>query len=454
MDILATAQYTPSFEIRQAYSAKNLGKSFSYITFSLDNFISEEKKKKVTTEDLQQFYNAQNTQFRRYWQPEKRAGLKYEFTANTYKIEISEQDIKDYYEKNKTKNYIADPLKVEVEYITLKKLDTKGLSHSDIQKDLATNPSSVWAKEWKKMTPFARGEHKGALDKEAFLLKNEGDVSPVFETNDGPMIIKLVKRIARTYQPIEKVRPSIKELLINKAFKRDFIKDVKRLLDNPQTALELFISEKSGKAEQIAAFAKDETHLSQELFSLKKGEYSCYFDGEKGIIVKLTDIADRFLPDLDSIKDSVKLDYLHYNAQKTMRSTMKALGAAAAEKSFAQLVKEFGGAIHQTGVINPTDTKTIQEYDKKDFPIDEMMNLELVGSIINHESDKTSVIIRLDEVAALDENALLAAQDLIAKELNVRNTRVFIEAILASLRRTATISINGLLITLDEKYPE
>lgn len=455
MEIVSNASYTPLFDIKQQFIAKNLAKTFSFLVFSLDQFLAMEKKNAVSDEDLQVFYNAQNTQFRRYWVPEKRTASVWTFEPKQYNVVISDEEIARYYEDNKLKNYVLDPLKVEVEKIALNTLEnTENLSFDEIRQSLINNTSSVWAKEWKPMKPFARGEHKGELEKAAFVLQNEGEISPVFETNDGPVVIKLVKRIARTYKPLSAVKNDIKMTLVNKAFKKSFAKDIKSLLQGDQKAIESFIADKVGKKEVKNGIAKGESKLSQELFSLKKGQYAFYLDGETGVLVMLSDIAERYLPDLNSIKETVKGDYYEYRAKNSLDKTMTEVERAAETKTFQELQSIFGGTLQTIPLINSMDHKKLQDLDKKGLPVREMISLEKVGSLIVAQNERDSVLVRLDEIEAFDENKFLTAKKEIETQAGAVRRRLFVDGFVASLHRNATIETNGSIITTDEEYSE
>ncbi len=201
MQFIASTCYVPTFDFKQEFIAQ-LGKSFSYLTFSFDSFLAAQKKVAITDEAAQAFYDKENVQSRRYWVPEKRDGIVWKFNAQSYNPTVSEEQIREYYEDNKVGKYVLDPIKVEVEQITEKQLsEFPGVTVEMVRDDIISNPDSEWNSEWESLKPFARGERKGTFEREAFVLQNDGDLSPVVETNDGKVIIRLVKRIARTYKP-------------------------------------------------------------------------------------------------------------------------------------------------------------------------------------------------------------------------------------------------------------
>src|SRR5690606_13108480 len=127
------------------------------------------------------------------------------------------------------------------------------------------------------------------------------------------------------------------------------------------------------KKEVINGVSKDNSKLSQELFSLKKGQYAFYLDGETGFLVMLSDVAERYLPDLSSIKDTVKGDYYEYRAKNSLDKTIAEAEVAAETKTFQELQNIFGGTIQVIPMISSMDHKKLQELDKKGLPVREMI---------------------------------------------------------------------------------
>jgi hypothetical protein len=453
MQFVGSSCYVPLFDIKQEIIATRLGKQFSYITFSFEQFLAEEKKSLISDEDLLAFYTRENTQKRRYWVPEKRAGIMWKFDAKNYGLSISEEEIAQYYEDNKVSKYVVDPIKIQVRQITEKQL--AGLSLEQVRQDLVNNATSEWAQKWELLDPFARGEKKGAFEREAFVLQNVGDISPVIDTKDGKVILQLVKRIPRTYKPLLSVKTEIKNALIEKHFKKNFVKDIKAIASGDNSkAIELFISQKTGKKENVTNITKTDSRLSQELFGLKKGEYAFFVENETGFAVKLTEIEERNLPALDSIKDVVKGDLWEERAHNRMVNKVQEAKGAAAQLSFKEVQKQFGGSLNSTDMIQPTDNKKIQELDKKQLPARTMLALDKVGSLVVHNGERESVLIKLDAIEQYSENMLIDAQNEAKGALDSLRTKLQLESFVASLHRNATIETNESILIAGEEYSE
>ncbi len=456
MNFIELSCYVPSFDSRQEYIATQLGKQFSYITFSLDQFLSQAKKTVLNDEDISAFYTKENTVRRRYWVPEKRNGIMWKFSAKNYNIPVSDEEIMQYYEDNKVNKYVLDPVKIEVNQITEKQLSQfSDVSLEVVRKELMLDPSSEWADQWELLEPFSRGERKGTFEREAFALQNNGDISSIIETENGNVILQLVKRIPRTYKPLYMVRNEIKNILIEKHFKKNFVKDIKAIAlhDDPK-AIESFISQKTGKKEVISGSLKSDTRLSQELFGLTKGEYGFFIENGIGVAVKLTDIEEKHLPALDTIKEIVKEDLWQEQARDTMMLTIEKVMSAASEMSFKEIQQNYGGILRFTEMVKPTDDKKIRELDEKGLPAREMLGLDKIGAIFTHHADNMGMIIKLDALEPYNENMLSDAQKEINTRLEATRIKLQLESVVASLHRNATIETNESILIAGEEYSE
>lgn len=454
LQFVGASCYVPSFDVQQEYIARKLGKHFSYLTFSYDTFLTAEKKNEVNEEDARDFYNKENIQRRRYWVPEKRDAIVWKFSPNNYAISISEEQINEYYQDNKVSTYVLDPIKIEIQQISEKQLaDYPDMTLEMVKEDIANNLSSEWNKQWKLLKPFARGEKKGDFEREAFLLQNEGDISSVVDTKGEKVIIQLVKRIPRTYKPLSTVRNEIKTILTEKQFKKSFGKDLKAIIAQGDVqAIESLIAQKSGKKEMALGIIKNDTRLSQELFGLKKNEYGVFIEGDTGFVVLLTAIAERNLPEFETIKDVVIGDLHEERAYRAMMDVIHEAKQTAQEVSFEQLAKKYGTMLQRTGIVQPDDSKKIQELDKKDLPTKMMMGLDKVGSLLVHNGDRTSILIKLDEIE--DYNDALGDLKEIQTILTNNRMKMQIEGVVASLHRNATIETNELTQLAGEEYSE
>lgn len=453
LQFVAMTSYVPSFDIKQEYIARTLGKDFSYLVLSYDSFLAAEKKNAVSNEDAQLFYDKENVQRRRYWVPEKRDALVWKMNPENYQVSISEDDINNYYQDNKIAKYVLDPIKIEVRQISEKQLSSD-VTLDMVREDVINNPTSEWNKKWELLKPFARGEKKETIEREAFLLQNEGDISSVVDTKDGKVIIQLVKRIPRTYKPLSAVRNEIRSVLTEKRFKKSFVKDLKAIVaSNDIQTVESLIAQKSAKKEAVVGVIKNDTQLSQELFGLQKNEYGVFVEGNVGFVVLLTNIVERNLPGYESIKDVVAQDLREERAQLAMANTMKEMQEAAHHESFVQLAQEYNCTMHRTGMIKPDDNKKMQELDKKDLPAKDMLLLDKEGALLTHVHEKGSTLIKLETIEPYES---ASGDEIRSMEALLTNNRMKmqIEGVVASLHRNATIETNESTQLAGEEYSE
>jgi len=456
LEFMTVASYAPVFDLKQEFIAKNLNKRYSYLTFSFDKYLAEEKKNNVSDEELQVFYDTQNMQLRRYWVPEKRSGITWKFTPKNYNLSISDEEIQEYYEDNKIKQYILDPLKVEVQQLFLEPVaKAEDIAVEDVEKALLVDKTTSFEKYWKALKPFARSEHKGEMEKNAFLLQNEGDMSDVFEVKEGKTIVRLVRRIPRSYKPLVNVKDEIKEILANKAFKKEFVKDIKHLIaqEDPK-AMESFIALKAGKQETVNNVMKDETALSQQLFSLQKNSFGFFVENGVGIAVLLTDITEKHLPDFKSVKDIVRNDFYEHKAKITLKNKLHEAKKEASSKTFNDLREAFGVQLQTTDMIGTKSQKILQELNKKGLPVHEMLSLEKKGSVIMHEGDRNSYLITLEDVEQFDEEQFQKLQEDIQSQIGSTRAQLLINSAVASLHRNATIETSNSIFITNEEYSE
>lgn len=452
LQFVAASSYVPLFDIQQELVNKS-AKQFSYLTFSYDTFLTEQKKNALSAQEIQDFYEKENIQHRRYWVSEKRDGIVWKFNAQNYNISIPEEQIHEYYEDNKVSKYVLEPIKIEVQQISEKQLAQYPHMTLEMVKDeMINDPASLWNKKWEPIKPFARGEKKGTFEREAFLLQNEGDISSVIDTKDGKVIIQLIRRIPRTYKPLSSVRNEIRNILTEKQFKKSFVKDLKSIISQ-DNELEAFIAQKTGKKEAALGILKNDTMLAQEIFGLKKGEYGVFMEGDTGIVVLLTNVVERNLPDCDSIKDIVAADLYEERAYKAMANAINTVKEEAAQLSFDKLSKKYNIPLHHTDTIQPDDNKRIKEYEKKDLPIKSMLNLDKIGSLLVHNGDRMSLLIKLDTIEEYSsENSATQLDEV--KSLANNRAKMHVESVVASLHRNATIETNESIQSASEEYSE
>jgi len=233
------------------------------------------------------------------------------------------------------------------------------------------------------------------------------------------------------------------------------VKDLKAVaVKGDVQALEALIAQKGGKKEIAMGLIKNDTQLSQEVFSLKKGEYGFFVDNDAGVAVLLNKITERHLPEFETIKDIVKEDVCEERAQGAMMSALKEAQEAAMDYSFEELAKEFNASLYHTGLIRPEDAKKMQELDKKGLPGRTMLTLDKEGLIMVHHGEGASYLIKVDALEDYSQEELQEVQNELKSRLEPQQMKAQVESFVASLHRNATIETNESTVIAGEEYSE
>lgn len=128
------------------------------------------------------------------------------------KINITEGEIKDFYDKNKI--YFKKPDTIKVSHILLKtqkeaeeilNMLKAGKNFETLAKEKSTCPS---AKAGGDLGWVEKGQMVKEFDDAAFLL-NEGQISSIIKTKFGYHVIKVFKKIIGQYAPLKEVKSQI-----------------------------------------------------------------------------------------------------------------------------------------------------------------------------------------------------------------------------------------------------
>ncbi len=474
-DLVLASFYVPEFDIKQKYRADHAKKNFSILSISKEKVLKEVQKNAVTSDELQQFFDEQNKQLKRYWVPEKRSGTVWTVDANNYQIAIPDEQLESYYEKNKSAKYIDQPAMVQVRRI-LFKVPNEAVRASvqdrigRLRDEILPNPSQFaeFAKKHSEdektasngglLEPFAKGTQEQIVDRTAFLLKNDDEISSVIETRDGYEMLQRVNRTPQTFKSFASVKQEIKHELIAKKFNELFNSDMQRLVDehnqatDTDVALVTFLKNKGAIAKQVHDEGYNNTPAVEQLFRLKPGNASCAIDGDKGIVVFLTEIKERYLPSFNSIEGEVRKDYYEHKAQTLLAERIKEAKEAvlAGNKSFQDLQKTLDAGIIHTGWLEADKLEGAESLQKQGIPVEKMLQLEKPSSVITSISDTHGYLIRLDEISDLDEERYSKEKADFTESFSQERIRQYMEGFVASLHRNATIETNELLLTFQE----
>lgn len=463
MDIINASLYIPKYELKQEYLAQFAGKKFSVMTFKEEDFLKTEKSKTVTDQEVADFFEKENNISKRYWVPEKRSGVVWVFDQGSYNVEITDEAIQNYYEKNKATQYVDAPTQVQVRHILFvvkdeadraaalekaEKVRTKLVEDPTQFENLAKSFSDdkTTATKGGLMPFFARGEGEKEIEQAAFALQEDGALSKIIETPKGYEILQRVAKKAQTFKPLSQVQNAIRTQLAEKRFANQFTQKAQEALNSSDRIekIAVFAEEKKGKKEIINAVENTDDIINKTLFTIKKEDDALVtVDGKKGYIIQLTGIQKSFKPELSTVRSAVVADLYRQRAAVALHNALQEANNMLKEgSSVEEIVKEFGASVFHTGIIHPTETKELQELAKKGLPQHAVRSLTQVGSTLIDDQGINGHLIRLDEIEPFNEKSFAEHKDEIIRAAQSAKMRLLAEAFVASLYRNATIETN------------
>lgn len=465
-ELILGASYCPSFEQKDRYNQLHTAKKFSILTFSLQDFLAQEKIKPIADQQLQVFFDEENAKTQRYSIPEKRGAIVWTIDPLLYGVTVSDEELKNYYETHKMTAFIETPSKIGVRKILLKGTKDDAVVKkraTDLYDELIKTPTlfeqrahelsddKVTAKKGGLIAPFIRGTYDSSFERSAFALKNDGDIAPILITDQGYEIIQRVNKIDPEVKSFNAVKKEIHDTLLHKKFMSTFVEDVRDIIEQRvETNLENFLTAKKAHASTYPPTAYEASKMSEVLFNAKKiGDISYYIDGNKGIIIKLSDIQKKSTPQLGSIKSKVQQDYYEAQARNRMAEKLIQVKKEAAHHSFKELSQMFGAQLHQTNFMQ-------KETPSKDqnLPFESMLRMEKEGLVISQITERHGYVIRLDSLASVKDDDFSAKKMDILNDLEREKGHFYLSGFVASLHRNARIKQNESLLNLQKEYSE
>ena len=470
-DLVQASLYVPEFDIKQKYRSDHAKKNFSLLAISREKLLAQAQKSPVTREELETFFDEQNKQLKRYWVPEQRSGTLWTFDPKDYHIAISDEQLESYYEKNKVAKFVEQQATVQVRRILFKvPNESARASVQDrigrLRDEMLPDPSKFaeFAKSQSEdektasngglLAPFAKGSQEPIVDRTAFLMKNDGEISSVIETQDGYEMLQRVAKTPQLFKSLASVKQEIKDEQVSKKFDELFAADMQRVIgaqnDGKNEQLASFVKEKGGIAQQLNNQTYEKSPIAEHLFKLKSGEVSFFVEADKGMVLVLTDIQERYLPSFNSLEAQVKKDYYAHKTEALLAQRLKEAKEASGNSSFDKLQKAFDGTVIHTGWLESNKDQSAESLQKRGIPVDKMLQLEKPNSVLTHISDEYGYLMRLDEISDLNEEQYGREKAVFAEAfINERNQQCM-EGFVASLHRNATIETNELLVTPQE----
>lgn len=470
--LIGGAAYVPQFAIKAECNKQFATKKFSVLSCSLDRFYELEKKNPIAAADLKAFYDRRNRESKVYWTPEKRAGITWSFDPKAFDLTIDEKDLERYYNEHLTE-FVEQPMQMHVRRILLKVDEKEGraaaykkaqgilqevVQHPDqfAKKAQEFSQDTESAKKGGLLAPFSKGSRDQAFEKAALLLRNDGDISDIFETKDGIEIIQRVSRKQPVYKGLAAVRAQVNEKLRAEKFNDLFRQEVDELFATgtlDEAKLRDFVAKYNGVKASIEVIkGKNTGRIAQTLIALPEGESTYLMDDGRGVIVQLQNVVARQIPSLETVKATVEADLYKERAYKTMVARVQEVKRAINPQSASALAKENGFTFEATDWIRPDNNERVEALKKKGVPVNLFAALEKVASVASQETENGAYIVVLDAIEPVSPAVFVQKENILTRQVLGDYAGMLVNGFVASLYRNATIKTNESLLHTEEDY--
>jgi parvulin-like peptidyl-prolyl isomerase len=457
--LVDAAVYTPKFQLRLAYDAEFADKKYSYLTFSPSGYFSEVSKEVPSDEALASFYRKPEIadQFRTV---ERRAGVIWTFQPQHFLPEISESEVKTFYEKNKMQRYVLEPAKMQVRSLLIKIEDDSQAKKQvdDLYQQAQQDPSS-FAKLVSKFSQdpkiashaglsefFARTDSKmeSVIVDTAFeQLNNDGQITMPIKTSRGYEILQRVKKLNTVYKEFKSVESEIKKELADEKFKRRFAQDAARVVSaakyNPES-LNNFVQRYKGLKSEMALDVLKSGLESSNLFRVEQGRYTSFVGKDKGYILQCTQVEKSKLPSLDQVKSKVLSVYFKEQAQKMMQRKLAAAFADAKTMNFDAVASKYGLSVSKAS-YKYQDGKAEQSAILKDQDVQTQAKMMcFAGALAAIQTKTDGILLQLDHIAPVDAEQLNEQKAHLDKVVHYTKVYQIKDGFIASLYRTAKLN--------------
>ncbi len=468
MELTEGALFLPSFLLKDKFIQLYSERSFLIAHLSLASLVKEEESKKsVSDEELKKFFESENRKNKRYFVPEKRAGVIWKFIPDSYQAKISEKQVEHYYNKNKYKEFIDEPAQLQVRRI-LMHFNDKNRSEIrskmiDLRKELEQDPKlfEQKARELSEDTTtnkkggltgfFARGKHDKEFDQVAFRLQKDGDISPLIETKDGFELLQRESRKSQTFKSLASVKNDIAKKLRANQFERFFQHDVHRALaqEDKRSALEKFAKNKGGKKEVVDLTVMGNEPYMKRFFSVRKGSGGSVSNTHEGFAFFVTEINKAFQPAFTDIVKEVRVDWYKEQAKKQLKKLLIEAEKIRSKEQFLEFAHKHKAIVETTGKISQQmQDKAQQVLQKLGTTAEKLFVLSIPDRVITFDNGTNGYLVCLEEIDSFNEKRFEEEKNSIKKTLYEEQKSLVERSFVASLFKNSKIDINKKIATV------
>jgi len=464
---LEQLSYVPVQSMADSVTLQGATKELALVRMPLATY---KKSVSANLDDAQirAYYDQENARSKRYYVPEKRGGSIWEFDAQGYGTDVDNATIERYYEEHKTTRYQKEPAKIEVRALAFADRATADAVRAQLAE--GTAKVATVAKEYPfddeskvnngLLKPITRGTGDRTIERAAFILAADGDISPIIESNGRFVLLERVSKTAPVITQLDKVRAEIKEQLQQTAFKDACLRELRELIKNNETdGLAAFRKAHGGKRWKKDGFAdigapialsEAKTDEYKSLFTLEEGAYTAVTSGSKCYLVQLEKIEPAAIQPYETVAATVRNDLIEYRAQQALSQAALDFGHAIAVKGIREAAKEAGLTV---APATYTEAGDVAKELRTTYGLDHKVlhSLEKIGTITMSAHNGDVVIAALEGIKpAVTAPTEAAVRDLTEGTLK-RDRQTIVSGYIASLYRDATIEKNDILALLDKE---
>lgn len=460
--LISIGSYVPMFEVEMQYTEEYANKKYSILKFSLDKALDKAKSKEITDEVLERFYK-KSEHGDTYKSAEKRAGHYWKFNSKDYGITLSKSEISAYYDEHKKTDFLETATQVQVRRIFFvptennETFDARGqaqLVHEELAKDPKT--FAAVAKKIAAAKLHSQGSEKTEffekdstkydktlIDTAFEQLAQDGDISEVIKTEKGYEILQRVSRKPAKYKSLESEESNIKEKLLQEKFTKRFKQDAERLVSNAtynKEALTNFVEKKKGQKEVLHLEPRKIGLLPIKLFETEQGQYAIFMSDKEGILLQCTEVQKRSLRPFEEVKSTVRADYHKKQAQQELESIALDAMKRSDSMSFKELAHEYGAHLETAESTYENDKMEHSAILRNPEIMQKIKVLQSAGAMIDAITATESYLIRLDEVAPINEKLFEDKKSTIKTALANKAKYKGRDSFIASLYRHAKLN--------------
>ncbi len=409
--LVESSVYVPTSALKELYMRAYAKKKFGIISLSLEEYLKKARTQKLSQEEIATFFNAHKEAYR---VPEQRTARLWTFS---YDVAVSDKEKEQYYNQHR-REFIEKPEELVIQKILLKTtpqtLVEKRKQAQELMKQAKDNPTLFedLAKKYsdapEKGAPVAVAQKQ--LDPalvQAVASLSKGDISPVIDTPQGFVIVKLIERRAASYKPLEKVKGDIEKKLKKEKFASEFSSNAQRVISQASDMPEVFkrfVEEKKAQESMLENSKLTENVQSQKLFGLqKKGDRTFYLEGDKGYIMEFLSSKESFIPGLSTVQEKVVKDIYEQKARALLKEDLdKARNQL--KNGIEKAAQAVGGKSETTDWIDPQNQETTKKLEEKKIPINRAMMLVEPQSVIEEILPKEGYLIVLTQIEPFNES--------------------------------------------------